>query len=168
LGLKTERKTSNIANRARILFSMRHFMVFVAGLAFAFAVLACNADKSSDIPTKTQPTKAAPKTQPTKAAPMKSVKKTRVSFTGIVKELSDTTIMVERNIKSHVETMEFALDKPIKNVKVGDKVKVSYIKKEDKNIAPTIVPAVDRKIIKKVAPANEPKPTSIEAQPPKK
>lgn len=159
---------SYIANRARILLSMRHFMVFVAGLAFAFAVLACNADKPSDIPTKTQPTKVAPITQPTKATPTKSVKKTGVTFVGIVKELSDTMIMVERNIKSHVETMEFALDKPIKNVKVGDKVKVSYIKKENKNIATRVVPAVDRKIINKVAPANEPKPTSIEAQPPKK
>jgi hypothetical protein len=151
-----------------MLLSMRHFMVFVAGLVFTFAILACNADKPSDIPTKTQSTQIVPKTQPTQAPPMKSVKETRVSFTGIVMELSDTTIMVERITKGHMETMEFALDKPIKNLKVGDKVRVSYIKKEDKNIAKRVVPAVDRKIIKKVAPANEPKPTSIEAHPPKK
>jgi hypothetical protein len=99
---------------------------------------------------------------------MKSVKKTRVSFTGIVKEISDTKIVVGRNIKNHVETMEFALDKPAKNFKVGDKVKVSYIKKEDKNIVTRVVPAVERKIITKVAPANEPKPTTIEEQPPEK
>jgi len=108
-------------------------MVFVAGLVFTFAILACNADKPSDIPTKTQSTQIVPKTQPTQAPPMKSVKETRVSFTGIVMELSDTTIMVERITKGHMETMEFALDKPIKNLKVGDKVRVSYIKKEDKN-----------------------------------
>ena len=137
---------------------MRHFIVFVAVLTFAFAALACNVKETSDIPAKSQPTQAAP---------MKSVKKTRVSFAGIVKELSDTTIMVKRNIKNHEETMEFALDKPAKNFKVGDKVKVSYIKKENKNIATKVVPAVTKKIIVKVAPANEPNPTSIEAQPSK-
>jgi len=137
---------------------MRHFIVFVAGLVFAFAGLACTADKPSDVRTKTQTAEADT---------MKSIKKTRVSFTGIVKDLSDATIMVERNIKNRVETMEFALDKPAKNFKVGDKVKVSYIKKENKNIATKVVPAVTKKIIVKVAPANEPNPTSIEAQPSK-
>jgi hypothetical protein len=141
-----------------MLLRMRHFMVFVAGLAFAFAVLACTVDKPSSVPTKTQPSKAAT---------MKTFKKTRVSFTGIVKELSDTTLIVERNMKNHEETMEFALDKPAKNFKVGDKVKVSYINKEDKNIVKTVVPAVAKKIIVKVAPANEPTSTSIEAQPSK-
>jgi len=159
LGLKAERKTANIGSRTRMLLRMRHFIVFVAVLTFAFAALACNVKETSDIPAKSQPTQAAP---------MKSVKKTRVSFTGIVKEISDTKIVVGRNIKNHVETMEFDLDKPAKNFKVGDKVKVSYIKKEDKNIVTRVVPAVERKIITKVAPANEPKPTTIEEQPPEK
>jgi len=138
---------------------MKHFMVFVVGLAFAFVVLACATDKSSDVPTKTQPAEAAP---------MKSLKESRATFTGIVKELSDTTIKVERKIKNHVEAMEFALDKPAENFKVGDKVRVIYIKKEDKNIVRKIVPSVVKEIIKKAAPANEPKSTSLEAQPPAK
>jgi hypothetical protein len=138
---------------------MRHFMVFVVGLAFAFGALAFATDKPSVVPSNTQPVKAAP---------IKLRKETRVSFTGIVKEISDTTIMVERTVKGNVETMEFALDKPAENIKAGDKVKVSYVKKEGKNIAMKVVPDAAKKILKKVAPAKEAKPAPIEVPPPNK
>jgi hypothetical protein len=138
---------------------MRKFMVFVVGLAFVFCALVFAADKPSDAPAKTQPVKAAP---------IKASKETRVSFTGIVKEISDITIMVERTVKGNVETMEFALDKPVANIKAGDKVKVSYIKKEGRNIAIKVAPDVVKKIIKKTAPAKEIKPAPTEAPPPKK
>jgi hypothetical protein len=138
---------------------MRRFMVFVIGLAFAFGALAFATDKPSVVPSSTQPVKAAP---------TKIRKETRVSFAGIVKEISDTMIMVERTIKGKVEIMEFALDKPVENIKTGDKIQVSYVKKEGKNVAMKVVPIVAKRIIKKVTPPKEIKPSSIEAAPPKK
>lgn len=147
------------ANRTGRAFRMRHFIVFAVGLAFAFCALVFAADKPSDVPSKTQPIKTAP---------IKAGKETRVSFTGIVKEISNTTIMVERTVKGNVETMEFALDKAVEKIKAGDKVKVSYIKKEGKNIAIKVAHDVVKKITKKMAPAKEAKTAPTEVQPPKK
>jgi hypothetical protein len=136
---------------------MRRFTLIVVGLAFAFCALAFATDKPSVVPYNTSPAKAAP---------IKTRKETRVSFTGIVKEITDAAIMVERTVKGSVEAMEFALDKPAANIKVGDKVKVSYVKKEGKNIAMKVAPVVVKRIIKKVIPPKEIKP--IEAAPSKK
>jgi hypothetical protein len=138
---------------------MRHLMMFIAGLVFAFGAMAFTPDKPTDIPAKTQPVKAAS---------IIAGKETRVSFTGVVKEINDTTIMVERTVKGNVEIMEFALDKPVESIKAGDKVKVSYIKKDGKNIVIKVTPAVTKRIVKKAAPAKEVKPPSGEALPPKK
>jgi hypothetical protein len=148
-----------IADRTGRLFGMRHLMLFIAGLVFTFGAMAFTPDKPTDIPAKTQPVKSSS---------IKAGKETRVSFTGIVKEITDTTIMVERAVKGNVEIMEFALDKPVENIKAGDKVKVSYIKKDGKNIVIKVAPAVTKRIIKKAAPAKEVKPTPVEALPPKK
>jgi len=137
---------------------MRHFIVLAVGLVFSFYALVFAADKPSDIPSKTQTVKTAP---------IKATKETRVSFTGIVKEISDTTIMVERTVKGNVETMEFALDKSVENIKASDRVKVSYIKKEGKNIAIKVAHDVVKKIAKKMAPAKDSK-TIPEVQPPKR
>lgn len=137
---------------------MRRFIVFVVGLAFASGALAFNTDRPSIV---------QPGTQPAKTAPMKARKETRVSFTGIVKEISDTTIMVERSVKGNVETMEFALDKPVQNIKAGDKVSVAYIKKEGKNIAIKVAPVIAKRIIKKAAPVRDVKPPPAETAPQK-
>jgi hypothetical protein len=138
---------------------MKRFIVFVVGLAFASGALAFNTDKPPIVPSSTQPAKTAP---------IKARKETRVSFTGIVKEISDTTVMVERSVKGNVETMEFALDKPVQDIKAGDKVKVSYVKKEGKNIAMKVAPVVAKRIMKKAAPSKEIKPAPVEATPSKK
>jgi len=139
---------------------MRRFTLVVVGLAFTFCALAFATDKPSVIPSNTQPVK--------KAAPIKARKETRVSLTGIVKEISDTTVMVERTVKGNVETMEFTLDKPVENIKAGDKVKISYVKKEGKNIAMKVAPVVVKRIIKKAIPPKEIKPAPVEATPSKK
>jgi hypothetical protein len=138
---------------------MKHFTLFVVGLAFAFGAFAFATEKPSVVPSNTQPVKAAP---------MKARKETRVSFTGIVREISDTAILVERTIRDNVETMEFALDKPAQNIKAGDKVKVSYVKKDGKNVAIKVAPDVAKKIIKKAAPVKEMKPAPMDAASPKK
>ncbi|MGZ6290679.1 MAG: hypothetical protein ACXWMK_00590 [Syntrophales bacterium] len=68
-----------------------------------------------------------------------------MTFIGVVRGLSDTTILVERAVKGKVELIEFVLDKPTEKIKVGDKVKVSYTKKEGENIAAMVSPIVTKK-----------------------
>ena len=87
------------------------------------------------------------KVDSSKAPVVRTTKRTRVTFMGIVKGLSDTTILVERAVKGKVELIEFVLDKPTEKIKVGDKVKVSYLKKEGENIAIMVSPIVAKKVI---------------------
>ena len=84
----------------------------------------------------------------TKAAP--AVRVTRMRAAGVVTEISDTTLKIERKVKDKVETMEFALEKPVAKIKAGDKVKVSYITKDDKNVAARVSADVSQKVVKKV------------------
>jgi len=138
---------------------MKRFIVFVIGLAFASGVLAFNTDKPPAVPSSTQPAKTTA---------IKVHRETRVSFTGIVKEISDTTLLVERSVKDNVETMEFTLDKPAEDIKAGDKIKVSYIKKDGKNIVRKVSPFTVKKIINKTESAKEIKVTTPEAPPSRK
>ena len=48
--------------------------------------------------------------------------------------------------------IEFVLDKPTEKIEVGDKVKVSYLKKEGTNIAIMVSPLVAKKVINKSIP----------------
>lgn len=134
---------------------MKRLMVLVAGLAFVFGTYIFAAERPSTTPAKAETPKAVT---------VKPPKETRVSITGVVKEISDTMITVERTVKGKTETMGFVLDKPVEKIKVGDKVRVSYIKKDDKYIAIRVTPVIAKKIIKKVAP----KPAPSEAVPPPK
>ena len=83
-----------------------------------------------------------------KAAP--SVRITRMRAEGVVTAISDTTLKIERKVMDKVETMEFTLEKPVAKIKAGDKVRVSYETKGDKNVAARVVSAVPEKVIKKV------------------
>lgn len=134
-------------------------MAFVVGLALVSAVFAFNVDKPPVVPSNTQPAK--------KGA-IKVHRETRVSITGIVKEISDTSLLVERSVKDSVETMEFTLDKPAENIKVGDKIKVSYIKRDGKNIARKVVPVTVKRIINKTESSKDLKGTSPESPPVRK
>ena len=58
--------------------------------------------------------------------------------------------------------MEFALDKAVEKIKVGDKVKVNYLKKDGKNTATRVTPVVVRKIIRKPSPLKETRPSPAE------
>ena len=90
-------------------------------------------------------TKAPPAS---KAAP--SVRITRMRAAGVVTVISDTTLKIERKVMDKVETMEFAVEKPVAKIKAGDKVKISYETKGDKNVAARVVLDVPEKVIKKV------------------
>ena len=48
---------------------------------------------------------------------------------GKVIEISDEAIKVERTVKGEVEIMEFALEKPVKNMIVNDFVKIDTWKR---------------------------------------
>lgn len=72
-----------------------------------------------------------------------------MTFVGVVKGLSDTTILVERAVKEKAELVEFVLDRPTEKIEVGDKVRVSFIKKEGKYNAVRVTPVVNKKIMRK-------------------
>jgi hypothetical protein len=96
-----------------------------------------------------QASRPAVKAEPVKAVPGKaaSSKVTRMHARGVVVEVTETMIRVERPAKGNsatVETMEFLLEKPVK-VEVGDKVSVSYVKKGDQDVAVRVTKAVPRK-----------------------
>ena len=135
---------------------MKRLIVLVACFIFIFSACAFAADGTSIAPAKSEPSKAVTPKPP---------KETRVSITGVVKEISNTMIIVERTVKGNTETMQFVLDKPVEQINAGDKVRVSYIKKDDKHIAIRVTPVVAKKIIKKASPLKEIKPLPAEAPP---
>jgi len=135
---------------------MKRLMVLVASFVFVFSACIVAAEGPSATPAKAEPPKSVT---------VKPPKETRVSITGVVKEISDTMITVERTVKGKTETMGFILDKPVERIKIGEKVRVSYIKKDDKYIAIRVIP-FDVKIIKKATPLKEIKqsPTEVPAK----
>ena len=141
------------------LHRMKHLIVLAAFFVFILNICAFAAEGTSTAPAKAEPSKAVTPKPP---------KETRVSITGVVKEISDTMIMVERTVKGNTETMQFVLDKPVEQINAGDKVRVSYIKKDDKHIATKVTPVVAKKIIKKASSVKEIKPLPAEAPPTRK
>ena len=77
-------------------------------------------------------------------------KATRMRAAGVVTEISATILKIERKVKDKAETMEFALEKPLEKIKVGDKVRVSYITTaENQNLATRVTANIPQKFIKK-------------------
>jgi hypothetical protein len=101
---------------------MKKALWYVVGTVFLLSTLAFAADKA---------------VSPDKADPIKTniVRAAKMHATGKVVEISDASIKIERTVKGAVETMEFALDKPVKNIMVNDSVKIAYIEKDGKLIA---------------------------------
>jgi hypothetical protein len=104
---------------------MKRLMVLLLAVAFLFAgtALAANVkDKSG-------------KAVVDKGGKPVATKTAKMTATGKIVDLSDAMLSVERSVKGKVETMEFALDKPLAGMKVGDKVTVHYVVKDGKNVA---------------------------------
>lgn len=78
-----------------------------------------------------------------------TAKMAKMRAAGVVTEISDTSLKIERKVKDKVETMEFRLEKPLNRINVGQKVKVSYINSEDKNVATKVTVDIPRKLNKK-------------------
>jgi hypothetical protein len=134
-------------------------MILAAGIVFVFSAAVFAVDGPSQAPAKTDPSKAVT---------VKPPKETKVSIIGVVRDISDTMISVERTVRGKTETMEFKLDKPVEKINAGDKVKVNYLKKDGKNLATRVTPVVVRKIIRKTSPLKETKPSLPEAPSPSK
>ena len=123
---------------------MKHLtVVSVAGAILILLISIFAVEISSTVPAKVDSSKAPA---------IRTAKRTKVTFKGVVKGLSDTTILVERAVKGKVELIEFVLDKSTEKIEVGDKVRVSYLKKEGKNIVTTVTPIVAKKVINKNIP----------------
>jgi hypothetical protein len=125
-------------------------VVSVAGVIVILLIAIFAVRISSTVPAKVASSKAPA---------VRTAKRTKVTFIGVVKGLSDTTILVERAVKGKVELIEFVLDKPTDKIEVGDKVRVSYFKNEGKNIATMVTPIVAKKVTNKnIPPLLETKP----------
>lgn len=105
---------------------MKKAWLYVVGTVFLLSTLAFAVDKP---------------TPPIKADPIKTniVRAAKMHATGKVIEISDVSIKIERTVKGAVETMEFALEKPVKNIIVNDSVKIAYIENDGKLIASRVV-----------------------------
>jgi hypothetical protein len=119
---------------------LRRFLLSLLGVAFLFgsAALAVN-------PTEISKEKAtSAKVTPVKPAPARPLpRETRMRATGIIKEMNGDILRIERTVTA--ELMEFNLEKPLDKINVGDKVNISYIKKEEKNIAKRVTKDVPKK-----------------------
>jgi hypothetical protein len=120
---------------------MKHLtVVSIAGAIFILLISIFTVEIFSTVPAKVDSPKAPV---------IRTAKRTRVTFVGVVKGLSDTTILVERAVKEKAELVEFVLDRPTEKIEVGDKVRVSFIKKEGKYNAVRVTPVVNKKITRK-------------------
>ena len=117
---------------------MKKVLWYVAGSIFLLSTLAFAIDKAES-PVKVDPVKA------------NIVKAAKMHATGKVIEISDEFIKIERTVKGDVQTMEFALEKPVKNIIVNDFVKISYTENDGKLIASRVAKVIFKK--KEINPA---------------
>ena len=117
---------------------MKKALWYVASSIFLLSTLAFAADKAAS---------------PIKADPVKTniVKAAKMHATGKVIEISDESVKIERTVKGDVETMGFALEKPVKNIIVNDSVKIDYMEKDGKLIALRVAKVIFKK--KEIKPA---------------
>jgi hypothetical protein len=125
---------------------MKRETVWIIGLAFLFCALAFAGD---------QAVKGTPRSEPAKATAIKVVK---MKVTGKVIDVTDTMLKIEHTIKGSVETIEFALEKHLTNIKVGDKIIISYIIKDEKKVATKITIRGPKLIKKSLQPKEEKEP----------
>ena len=117
---------------------MKKALWYAIGTVFLLSTLAFAIDKT-DSPVKVDPVKT------------NIVKAAKMHATGKVIEISDEFVKIERTVKGDVETMEFALEKPVKSISVGDSVKIAYMEKDGKLIASRVAKITFKK--KEIKPA---------------
>jgi hypothetical protein len=112
---------------------MKRFMLFAIMLFFVLCASAFAADKAAPGTTTIAPGKPAL----AQIAPSKIV---RMRATGVVVEISNTMIKINRTVKENTEFMAFSLESPLPSIKVGDHVNISYITKNGGNVAIWVYP----------------------------
>jgi hypothetical protein len=117
---------------------MKKALWYVVGTVFLLSTLAFAVDKAAS---------------PDKAGTVKTniVKVAKMHATGKVIEISDSSIKIERTVKGDVGTMEFALEKPVKNIIINDSVKIDYMEKDGKLTASRVAKVTFKK--KEIKPA---------------
>jgi len=117
---------------------MKKALWYIVGTFFLLSTLAFAADKAAS---------------PDKAGPVKTniVKAAKMHATGKVIEISEASIKIERTVKGDVGTMEFALEKPVKNIIINDSVKIDYMEKDGKLTASRVAKVTFKK--KEIKPA---------------
>ena len=117
---------------------MKKALWYVASSIFLLSTLAFAIDKPAS---------------PVKTAPVKTniVKAAKMHATGKVIEISNEAVKIERTVKGDVETMEFALEKPDKDIIINDSVKIDYTEKDGKLIASRVAKVTFKK--KEIKPA---------------
>jgi hypothetical protein len=123
---------------------MKKALWYIVGAVLLLSTLAFSADRAASL-VKVDPVKT------------NIVKAAKMHATGKVTEISDESIKIERIVKGDAETMEFALEKPVKNIIVSDSVKIDYMEKDGKLIASRVAKVTFKK--KEIKPA-EIKPAS--------
>jgi hypothetical protein len=131
---------------------MKRMAVWIIGVAFFFCALAFAGDQAA---------KGTPGSEPAKATSIKVVK---MKVTGKVVDVTDTMLKIELTIKGRVETVEFALEKPLTKIKVGDKIIINYIIKDEKKVATEITKRGPKLIKKIVQPKEEKEPNTVPAK----
>jgi hypothetical protein len=111
---------------------MKKALWYAVGTVFLLSTLAFAIDKT-DSSVKVDPVKT------------NIVKAAKMHARGKITEISDTSIKIERTVKGDVETMEFALEKPVKNMVVNDSVKIAYMEKDGKLIASRVAKVTFKK-----------------------
>jgi hypothetical protein len=126
---------------------MKKALWYAAGAIFLLSTLAFAVDNPSSS---------------VKVAPVKTniVKAAKMHATGKVIEISNEAVKIERTVKGDVETMEFALEKPVNNVIINDSVKIDYMEKDGKLTASRVAKVTLKK--------KEIKPTEVKSDSGKK
>ena len=117
---------------------MKKALLYLVCTFFLLSTVAFAADKAAS---------------PVKADSVKKelVKATRMQAKGKVIEISEEFVKIERTVKGDVETMEFALEKPVKNIIINDSVRIAYTESDGKLIASRVSKVILKK--KEIKPA---------------
>jgi hypothetical protein len=119
---------------------MKRVMRVMIVIAFLVSTFACASDQARPGTSSDEPFNKLP------------IQVVKIKTTGRIVDVTDTRLTIERSVKGTVEPFELELEKPITKFKVGDKVIVWYISKDEKNVLKEIKKRGPKLIRKNVQP----------------
>lgn len=126
---------------------MKRLMVLMLAACFLFSGMAFAAevkDKTGGVVKDKSGGDVKTKDVPAKVAKMKA--------TGTVLAISDGALKLESETKGKKETLDFFLVKSFPDIKAGDKVNVTYVVKDGKNVAEKVSKVKEKVKAKEPAP----------------